>query len=350
MPARGSFLNLSFTNQSQRATVFASLPTGSILRTAVRLALWKARRMKYSDNDIIINEYRDAFHKYAKSGIIDMDVYLKHSFSFQIHRLEDIVTAWDGTIPAYRQSQFLITLVKKGTGEETVGHFSFPIQANTLLVVPQRIPHSSQYSSLDCSGFMLSFDIDFFFKHFFPKSLIANKRIFRKSAKPFMILTNEQAEGLSAIFEYLLHEYHEQLPNKDEMIAVKVLELLVLCDRLFVANTQSPEFEPYSEVIDSFVELVQNHCKAERSVQFYANALHVHPNYLNFLIRKYSGMTAKQTIADHLFLEAKGLLGSPSLHIKEISFMLGFATAGAFSSFFKKMSNMSPSQYRQGIL
>jgi hypothetical protein len=43
--------------------------------------------MEYSDNTIIIKEYRDAFRKYANQGIIDIDDYLKHRFSFQIHRL-----------------------------------------------------------------------------------------------------------------------------------------------------------------------------------------------------------------------------------------------------------------------
>ena len=85
----------------------------------------------------------------------------------------------------------------------------------------------------------------------------------------------------------------------------------------------------------------------ERSVQFYANALHVHPNYLNFLMKKYTGMTAKQMIVDHLFLEAKGLLSSPSLTVKEISYELGFTSPGCFSSFFRKMSNMPPSKFRQ---
>jgi transcriptional regulator GlxA family with amidase domain len=67
-------------------------------------------------------------------------------------------------------------------------------------------------------------------------------------------------------------------------------------------------------------------------------------------MRKYTGMTAKQAIADHLFLEAKGLLGSPSLSIKEVSFKLGFASPCSFSAFFRKMSNKSPSVYRKEIL
>jgi mannose-6-phosphate isomerase-like protein (cupin superfamily) len=108
--------------------------------------------MKYSDNAIIIKEYRDAFRKYADRGIIDMDDYLKHSFNFQIHRLEQVVEAWNGVIPAYRQSQFFITLIKKGRGEKTIGHFSFPIQKNTLLIIPQNVAQSSNYRSLQRIG------------------------------------------------------------------------------------------------------------------------------------------------------------------------------------------------------
>jgi AraC family transcriptional activator of pobA len=303
--------------------------------------------MKYSENTIIIQEYRNVFRKYANKGVIDMDACLKHTFSFQIHRLEEVVSAWEGVVPPYRQSQFLIGLIKKGTGTSTIGHFTFPIQNNTLFVVPQRELYSSKYSTLECSGFMLSFDMAFFSKQFFPRNLIASKRVFKKSVKPFAILSNEQAEDLSAIFEYLIEEYNLQQTDKDEMIAVKVLELLLQCNRYFTSTAPYQNLDSYSEIIESFNELIQDHFSKEKSVQFYANALHIHPNYLNFLMKKYTGMTAKQMIVDHLFLEAKALLASRSLPIKEISYKLGFSSPDTFSSFFRRMSNMSPSKFRR---
>ena len=332
------------------ATVSASSTNYLVAQRSVKVALRKVGIMKYSENSIIIREYRNVFRKYANDGIIDMDACLKHTFSFHIHRLEEAIPAWEGIVPAYRQSQFVIALIKKGTGEKTIGHFSFPIQKNIVFVVPQRVTHSSKYYSLNCSGFILFFDIGFFVKHFFPQSLITNKIIFKRSVRPFMTLTNEQVKYLSTIFEYLLEECNQQLINKDEMIAVKVLELLIQCERYFTGTKPYQKAESYSEMIESFNELIQVHSSMEKSVQFYANALHIHPNYLNFLMKKYTGLTAKQTIADHIFLEAKGLLGSPSLSIKEISYKLGFATPGSFSSFFRKMSNMSPSDFRRQML
>jgi AraC family transcriptional activator of pobA len=267
--------------------------------------------------------------------------------SFHIHRVEEIISAWDGIIPAHRQSQFLIALIRKGTGTSTIGHFTFPIQNNTLFIVPQRALYSSEYSTLDGSGFMLSFDMALFSKQFFPRNFVANKRIFKKSVKPFTILTNEQAEDMSAIFEYLMDEYNLQQVDKDEMIAVKVLELLLQCDRYFTSTAPYQNRDSYSEIIESFNELIQDHFLEQKSVQFYANALHIHPNYLNFLMKKYTGMTAKQMIVDHLFLEAKALLASRSLTIKEVSYKLGFTSPDCFSSFFRKMSNVSPSKFRR---
>jgi AraC family transcriptional regulator, transcriptional activator of pobA len=305
--------------------------------------------MKYSDNAVIIQEYRNVFRKYAGKGVIDMDACLKHTFSFQIHRLEEVVSAWDGIIPAYRQSQFLIALIKKGMGTGTIGHFTFPIENNTLLVVPQRVLYSSKYFTPECSGFMLSFDMALFSKQFFPRNIIASKRIFKKSVKPFTILTNEQSEDLSAISEYLIEESNLQRIDKDEMIAVKILELLLQCDRYFSGAAPYQNLDSYSEIIESFNELIQDHFSKEKSVQFYANALHIHPNYLNFLMKKYTGMTAKQMIVDHLFLEAKALLASDSLTIKEISYILGFSSPDCFSSFFRKLSNISPSKFRRQV-
>jgi hypothetical protein len=53
------------------ATDFASLPTCAMARLTTKVPLWKSRIMKYSDNSIIIKEYRDAFRKYANHGICE---------------------------------------------------------------------------------------------------------------------------------------------------------------------------------------------------------------------------------------------------------------------------------------
>ena len=299
------------------------------------------------DNDaLIIKEYREAFKKYAKDGIIDMDNRLKHKFNFQIHRLEDFLQELKGVIPPYRQSQYFIGLVKHGTGEKTVGCFHFPICDRTLIIVPKRLSQSSRYWSTDCSGYYLSFNLEFFLQNVFPKKHIVDKMIFKRAVRPWLVLTEDQLNKLIDIFEYLICEYKEEMKRKDEMLAIKVLEMIVLCDRFFTDAAALKQEHLYSSVVERFNDLIHKNYATERTVRFYAKALNMHPNHLNVLVKKYTGLTAKETINDYILTEAQSLLHSSEMAIKEIAYQLGFKDPDQFSSFFRKRVSVGPRQYR----
>ena len=68
----------------------------------------------------------------------------------------------------------------------------------------------------------------------------------------------------------------------------------------------------------------------------------MHPNYLNSLVKKYCGITVKESIQNRLLLEAKFLLHSTDLSIKEISNMVGFDDPNYFTSFFSRYEKLSP--------
>ena len=299
---------------------------------------------------LIIKDYREAFEKYAKNGIIDLDNKMKSSFTFQIHRLDAIVKGLNGIVPPSRQGQYFITLIKKGTGEKSVGHFTFPIGKNLLMVIPKSATQSSRYWSLDCKGYVLSFNLDFFLQNSFPKHHIVNKIIFKSSSKPFLILKNDQVKKLERLFEYILGEHKGDLAGKRVMIAVKILELIIECDRLFSEAQNQHQEQIYNPLVEKFNELIEKHYSNQRSVSFYANKLHTHPYHLNFLVKQYTGLAAKETIMNHIVLEAKVLLSSTSLTIKEIAFKLGFDHPEHFSAIFKKIEKISPTRYRLKLL
>jgi AraC-like DNA-binding protein len=103
-------------------------------------------------------------------------------------------------------------------------------------------------------------------------------------------------------------------------------------------------------MIRKFCNLVETNFMHERTVSFYAEQLHVHPNYLNSVIKKHSGFTAKESIQNRLLLEIKYLLHSTSLSIKEISHQLSFRDPNYFSSFFTRLENISPTTYRASFI
>ena len=88
----------------------------------------------------------------------------------------------------------------------------------------------------------------------------------------------------------------------------------------------------------------------QRSVKFYADQLNVHPNYLNSIVKKQTGLTAKESIQNRLLLETKYLLHSTNLSIKEIANQVGFTDPNYFTSFFSKLENISPGNYRSSFV
>ncbi|GGB02434.1 AraC family transcriptional regulator [Puia dinghuensis] len=297
----------------------------------------------------IIDRYKEVFQRFAKDGVIDMDKRLKHKFSYQIHRLEDIIPKLNGVVPPYRQSMYYITLFRKGAARKSVGLFNFEIKNNTLLLIPQRVIHSTLYDSLHASGYLLNFNIEFFLNNAFPKKLISEKKVFKSSLKPYLYLSASKRKQLETIFEYIFHENSEAAQGKNQMIAIKILELLILCDRLFTEAESVGGESIYHPTIEKFNQLIEENFSKERAVEFYADKLNIHPGHLNYLMKKHNGLNAKKTIDNRLVMEAQSLLVTTAWSIKEIADKLGFSDANYFSSFFTRMTKMTPTAYRAKV-
>src|ERR1700742_926168 len=142
---------------------------------------------QYNDQTIL-HKYQVIYSKSRLNGVIDLDKHLKHSSSFQVHRLEDLMTKIAGEIPPSRQAPYMIVLIKKGQGEKCIGLFNFPVKDNTLFIVPKRVVHSCKLLMPEGSGYMLTFDLDFFLSSAFPKQYISNRRVLKYGIRPYIYL------------------------------------------------------------------------------------------------------------------------------------------------------------------
>lgn len=79
----------------------------------------------------------------------------------------------------------------------------------------------------------------------------------------------------------------------------------------------------------------------------YADMLHISSNHLNKVIKKETGKTAHELIEEMLLLEAKALILHTDLSVAEIGYHLNFADPSHFNKFFKKLSGVTPLQYRK---
>jgi AraC family transcriptional activator of pobA len=290
--------------------------------------------------------YETVFKNYVDDGVIDIDKRLKLKFDYYISRTEDVVSTIQGHLPPSRQSSYYVVLVKKGKGVKNIGDFCFPITDNTLFFVPNRVVHSSYNDQQMNVGYALLFHIDFFLKTSVPRQAISNRKIFKNSLQPYLQLTTSQAQVLAGIFESLLQDQAMPDTDRHEMIAVKILELLLCCDLYFAQAGLTGKGLMDHPLVEKFDELLDCKFKTYRNVQFYANSLNVHPNHLNFILKRHRGQNAKECIKRKVISESKYLLAFSNFIIKEIADKLGFDDPNNFSTFFQKCTGMPPQAYR----
>jgi len=301
------------------------------------------------DDQYRISEFKKVLRRNAGEGVVDLDKNYLHKFNFQIHRFEDVLRNSRRNEPPNRWSYHRIGLIREGEGNVKTGIFSFNAKKNTLVVVPSRVISSSSNWTPDTKGYILLFNMDFFLENNFSHQIIGNKRMLTTSIKPYVHLTDEQAEEVSRIFESILIEKKQQEIVNNELIAVKIVELLILGERLFELEESQEANQPLIDSIKRFVDMLDEYFSKEHSVKFYAERLAMHPNHLNALMKKHTGLSAKESIQNRILLEIKHLLHSTKLSIKQISDQMGFRDPNYFTTFFKRAEKLSPGNYRSSF-
>lgn len=102
-------------------------------------------------------------------------------------------------------------------------------------------------------------------------------------------------------------------------------------------------------IVCRFWLLLARHACSERSVGFYADALHITSCYLNKVCRRTCGVSPKAMIDQQLVVEMKCLLADTHLAVAEIAGRLHFEDASYMCRFFRRMTGRSPLEFRHAL-
>ena len=101
------------------------------------------------------------------------------------------------------------------------------------------------------------------------------------------------------------------------------------------------------EIVSQFMDLLRLHHKREHELQFYADALFVSIKHLSNTVKAATGKTAAKWIEDYVITESKALLRSTAMSVSQISDEMGFTDQSLFGKYFKRVTGMSPKEYRK---
>ncbi len=119
-------------------------------------------------------------------------------------------------------------------------------------------------------------------------------------------------------------------------------------DRIFSGQQAMPAGHSTSAttIFDRFLQLVNSHCREQRSLGYYADRLCLTDRYLGTVVRQSSGITAKEWIDRAVIAQAKVMLRHSDRQITEITDELHFASPSFFCKYFRRLTGVTPQQYR----
>jgi len=135
--------------------------------------------------------------------------------------------------------------------------------------------------------------------------------------------------------------------NRNEIVHHLLMALFFEISNFYSVALELQKNKSRKDVIfEQFNNLVLQHHKESRSVTFYAQKLFITPKHLSFVVKEVTGKTAVEWIDTCIILESMSLLKFSDMTVKQVSTHLNFPNQSFFSKFFKRHTNMSPSQYK----
>lgn len=127
--------------------------------------------------------------------------------------------------------------------------------------------------------------------------------------------------------------------------------ILVEIIGIFLTRCPKEEHVPakHESVVNNFLLLLLQYAHAERTVQHYADRLHLSPYYLSGIIKQETGKTALEWINLFTINLSKHYLIDTDMSVKEIADTLNFTDQSTFGRYFKRYMGCSPGEYRKGI-
>lgn len=258
-----------------------------------------------------------------------------------------------------RLDGYVIFFLKKGDGSFQLGFNldTYEIHERSLLITaPGNIIRLSAYDENKIADSELIFAL--FSKDFvsnihvdFDKTLQAAVRFLES---PCLTLNAEQLDIASDYFTLARKIIHSQMDNKREIISSLLTSITYLAVNLWRNDIASAKERQdmsslrVNQTYEQFIALVSQHHNKERGMAFYADKMHITPKYLSKIIKQASGRSGPDWIDSFVVLEAKNLLKYTDKPVKEIVWQLNFPTPSVFNKFFKKHTNLTPSEYRKG--
>jgi len=273
--------------------------------------------------------------KYAAKILIDIG---------RIESLENMIrTPEPHTLGFYE-----VTFITGGAG-------TFKLDDHSLPIGPGRVFFTSPgqvrrwLSSEPVTGFVLFFE-PHFLATFFSDSLFLYRFPFFNNPVnyPALKLDSELFDHSLDVLIQIESEFEKLQNDSPHLIRSMLYQLMIQLNRSYARQHKaSSDDTRLNPVVFKFRKAVDQHFKELKTVEEYAEQLHISAGHLNKICKQYLNKNASTIIKERVLLEAKRLILYSGKTITEIAYELNFADSSNFSRFFSSLQQESPVEFRE---
>ena len=176
---------------------------------------------------------------------------------------------------------------------------------------------------------------------------------FSYSSNEALHMSDREQQIIINCFREIREELQYAIDKHSKQIITANIEVLLNhCVRFYDRQFVTREIVN-KDLLTRFEELLRGYFTSDKpqsiglpSVAWCADQLHLSANYFGDLVKKETGKSAQEYIQLTIIDRAKELLLNSNRSVSEIAYMLGFKYPHHLSRLFKKVTGVSPNEYR----
>lgn len=240
----------------------------------------------------------------------------------------------------------------RGNGTYIIGDHRYPIRQGDLFV----INNCEYHMAVNDGGLLLKviiFDTDIVWQN---NNLLDYKYLqtffeWKSNFRHRFLAENLMVEYIATIFYELEHEWEQKQMGYQLVIKALLLKILALLYRGFALEKETSQkvlkFQiDYNRIMEAIAYIDKNYCQPI-DLKSLSELTHLSPNYFSSIFNNVMSASLSDYVNKKRVDHACRLLRTTKMNICEIALKSGFNDISHFNKVFKKVTKVSPKQYRE---
>ncbi|BDU40884.1 4-hydroxyphenylacetate catabolism regulatory protein HpaA [Vibrio nigripulchritudo] len=290
----------------------------------------------------------------ASKHIPNIDIgqaYDRRYIDSEVHfeQIQNLAQFFGHDMPVHYHDRFYqIHVVMSGEIRLQLDNRTYQCEGPVLFFTPPTVPHGFTIST-ETEGYVLTIRQQFVWQILSQCMALNDKGLF--ATKGICIPFKKHSNALKRTLAYLtlLEDEHEQ-ERTEKAKAMYALVRLILIEIIRMSgesDSHSSIRDIDAQIFHQFHQLIEANFVKHWTLSRYATELCVTESRLNSICQRVSSKSAKRLVNERVLQESKRLIGLTQKPITQIGYELGFQDPAYFARFFRRMSGVTASNYRE---